>query len=436
MKAASFLGESLKIAANRTATQASSILIIALLGVHSTRLLAAFSIALAAVAIYFVAITTLQFGIQLELSRQFAKGKAQAMYGVFFSALWFALAASTLVLAAAWLLPAPFNAIQNAEIKTAASAAYHTLLLSLPLFAGYTAIHFLFESIQRSALAFRLKSITVALQLAITCWILYGRTAPATAADIAFGYLISDAIGLVISIFYCARTVDRAHFWRAARASLQPWRQYPHYARAIRMGLPTATGAIAQKYLFYFMGMHCMGMSTASASAFSIFTTLIFFLQIPVLGISHLATLKIAHAAGTRNAPLLASTLCIVRKNFIAIFAFIVLASWAALPALVRPFTADAEVSSLILGLAYLFPLYYLLHCLLNLCTSMLRGLSDDIYPQAIVNGVLFSTLIPLLALRPQTSFSELIAAYCVFGFLATGIMVFRWRNKHGEAML
>lgn len=52
MRAGTFLFESLQIAVNRTATQISSILIVALLGLYATSLLAAFSLALAAVAIF------------------------------------------------------------------------------------------------------------------------------------------------------------------------------------------------------------------------------------------------------------------------------------------------------------------------------------------------------------------------------------------------
>ena len=432
MKASSFFRESLKIAVNRTATQVASILVVACLGFYSTNLLAAFSLALAAVAIFFIAITTVQFGVQAELSKQFAREDVESLYGVFYSTLWFVLSASVVGIVVAYVLPDPFGAVQQGEVRVDAGKAYYLLLLSLPLVATYTAIQFLLESMQRASLAFRIKLAHVAIQILVVIWILYGKRNPATAEDLAGGYVIADAIGLAISATAAMFVVAQRPFWIAARASLRPWLQLPHYARAIRLGLPVSMGAVAQKYLFYFMGIHCATLGASAASAFSVLTAIVFLLQIPVIGISHLATIRLAHATGTKSRSLLTSTWIEVRNNFVATTLVVGAIGWAALPWLLKPFTKDPEVAAYVVDLAYLFPLYLLLNYLFGLLLSLLRGLSDSLYPQAVVNFVLFVTVVPVLMFRPDLgSFHGVVGIFCTAGFVAVAIITKRWSFRY-----
>ncbi|WP_454722380.1 MULTISPECIES: MATE family efflux transporter [Cupriavidus] len=434
MKEDSFLRESLKIAVNRTATQISSILVVACLGLYSTNLLAAFSLALAAVAVFFIAITTVQFGVQAELSKQFARGDVESMYGVFYSTLWFVLSASLVGIVVAYVLPDPFGAVQQSEVRVDAGRAYRRLLLSLPLVATYTAIQFLLESMRRASLTFQIKLVHVALQILIVAWILYGKSSPATAEDLATGYVVADALGLVISSMAAMFVVGRRPFWMAARASLRPWLQLPHYVRAIRLGLPVSAGAVAQKYLFYYMGIHCAVLGASAASAFSVLTAIVFLLQIPVIGISHLATIRLAHATGTKSRSLLSSTWVEVRNNFLATALVVGAIGWAALPWLLKPFTKDPEVAAYVVGLTYLFPLYLLLNYLFGLLLGLLRGLSDSLYPQAVVNLVLFATVVPVLMFRPDmASFYGVVGIFCIAGCVAVAIIAKRWRGRYHD---
>jgi len=432
MKANSFFLESLRIAFNRTATQISSIFVVACLGHYSTTLLAAFSLALAAVAVLFIAITTVQYGIQAELSKQFARGDVSSLYGVFYSTVWFVLSASLLAILVAYALPDPFGAVPQVDVRIDAGRAYRLLLLSLPLVAAYTAIQFLLESVQRASLAFRLKLIHVALQIVIVLWVLYGRRIPATSADVAIGYVVADAIGLFVSSTAVARVVGQRPFWIAARASLKPWRQLRHYARAIQLGLPVSAGAVAQKYLFYCMGVHCATLGASAASAFSVLTAVVFLLQIPVIGISHLATIRIAQAIGAQSKLCLAATWVEVRNNFVVTALLVVVIGWVTLPWLLRPFTKDPEVAAYVVGLAYLFPIYLMLNYLFGLLLSLLRGLSDSLFPQAIVNVVLFATVVPVLTLRPDiASFHGVIGIFCAAGCVAVAIIAIRWTGAY-----
>lgn len=434
MKADSFLLDSLRIAVNRTATQISSILIVACIGLYATSLLAAFSLALAAVAIFFIAITTVQLGVQAELSKEFARGDVNRMYGVFFATLWFVMAASLIGILIAYTVPSPFGGLQQRDLRIDAENAYRTLLISLPLVAGYTAIQFLLESMQRATLAFRIKIVHVILQLGIVAWILYGREGLATAMDLAVGYVMADGLGLIISSTVAMLVIDRRIFWRAALASVRPWRQIRHYARAMRLGLPVSTGAIAQKYLFYYMGVHCAALGASVASAFSILTAITFLLQIPIIGISHLATIRLSHAIGAKNRPLMSAITVSVRNNFFWAVFILVALGWAALPWLLKPFTGDPEVVRHVVDLAYLFPLYVLLNCLFSLLLSLLRGLSDSLYPQLVVNVVLFTTVILYLTLHPDTtSFFGLIGVFCTAGYVAVVIVAKRWRSRYQD---
>lgn len=432
MRTGSFLLESLRIAINRTATQLSSILIVALLGLYATNLLAAFSLALAAVAIFFIAITTIQLGVQAELGKQFARGDVQNMYGVFFATLWFAVGASLLGIAIGYMLPDPFGTVQDRDVRVDAGKAYWILLLSLPLVAAYTAIQFLFESMGRASLAFRIKLVHVAFQLVVVVWILYGRQSSASAADLAVGYVVADVLALLVSSTAVMLAIDRAPFRMAARKSLRPWRQYRHYVRAIRLGLPVSMGAVAQKYLFYYMGIHCAALGASVASAFSVLTAIIFLLQIPIIGISSLAAIELSRAVGANSRQLMSATWVTARRNFLGTTLVLGAVSWAALSWLLRPFTSDPEVAGYVIGLAYLFPLYFLLNCMLSLLLSLLRGVSDSLYPQLVVNFSLFVAVVPLLSLRPDTtSFFGLIGVFCLAGFVAVGIVAKRWTSRY-----
>lgn len=355
------------------------------------------------------------------------------MYGVFFATLWFVLGASLLSLAIAYLLPDPFWTVQDSDVRIGAGRAYRILLLSLPLVAAYTTIQFLLESMQHASLAFRIKIVHVTFQLAIVMWILHGRQMPATAADLAMGYVVADGVGLLVSFTAVMLAIDRAPFGAAAQASLRPWRQYRYYARAIQQGLPVSMGAIAQKYLFYYMGIHCAALGASVASAFSILTAIIFLLQIPIIGISHLATIKLSYAVGAHNRELISSTWAAVRKNFFWVAAVLGALGWGALSWLLMPFTSDPEVARHVIGLAYLFPLYYLVSCLFSLLLSLLRGLSDSLYPQLVVNLVLSMAVVPFLALRPDTPFFTLISIFCMAGFVAVGMVTMRWKNRYRD---
>ena len=288
-----------------------------------------------------------------------------------------------------------------------------------------------------ASLAFQIKLVQVALQSIIVVWILYGKSNPATAEDLATAYIVSDAIGLAIAATAAMFVVARRPFWITARASLRPWLQLPHYARAIRLGLPVSAGAVAQKYLFYYMGIHCATLGASAASAFSVLTATVFLLQIPVIGISHLATIRLAHATGTKSRALLSSTWVEVRNNFFATTLVVGTIGWAALPWLLKPFTKDPEVAEYVIGLAYLFPLYLMLNYLFGLLLSLLRGLSDSLYPQAVVNLVLFASVVPVLMFRPGiASFSGVVGTFCIAGCVAVAIIAKRWSGRYHNVFI
>ena len=431
MRMGLFLTESFRIAVNRSATQLASIVIVAWLGAYSTHVLAAFTLALAGVAIPFIVITTIQIGAQTELISRYVRGCTRSMYCGFFATLGCVLCASAVTIVAGWIVPPPFGAVQSADVRVGAGEAYRTLLLCLPLVACYSAVQSLMESSQRASLAFRVKSCHVLIQLAIVAWYLYGREEPATAGTVAVAYLLADGINSIVSILaVIVLVVDRRKFWHAARASLRPWRRRTYYRRAISLGLPMSVGAIAQKYLFYRMGLHCAALSPSTASALSILVAVVFLLQIPVTGVAHLATLRLALAAGRYDRIQFAQTLVMVKRAFVGMTVIIGLTGWLTLGWLLRAFTNEAGVASHITGLAYLFPVYFLMSCLLALLLAMLRGLSDSLRPQLVVNVGLLLMITSLLHLYSGASFVELVSAFCISSGIAVGFLACRWRTR------
>ena len=422
-----YLSESLRVAASRSATQVASIIIVALLGGVSTELLATFSLALSAAAIYFVATTAIQYGVQAELSKSFGEGNQRDLLGIFFAGLWFVMCISFIAVALAYLLPNPFTLIEQKQIGADAFSAYQILVLSLPVVGVSAAIHYLLEAHQKIPLVFKLKLATVSLQLLAVIWIIYGNPT-IQAYEISLAYLATDFAGLFISVIACASQIEKGALLQAAKSSCNFVKQKQIYFRALRTGGPVSAGAVAQKYLFYYMGVYCAGLGVASASAFAILNSITFLLQIPVIGLAHLATIKLSFAIGAKDTSKFESYLRIVTKSFFLTVFFVGSIAWFILPSIVTLFSRDPLVISSITGLGNFFILFYLLNCCLSLLLSMLRGLSDSLYPQLAVNGSLFLVMVPSLEFASGIGFSQVISFFCAIGFLVVTGLIARWK--------
>ncbi|WP_161786991.1 MATE family efflux transporter [Delftia sp. RIT313] len=425
----------MKIAVNRCATQVASIIIVALLGGASTDLLAAFSLALSAAAIFFVANTAIQYGVQSELGKSFGEGNQRDLFGIFFAGLWLMLLISFFAVGLAYVLPNPFGALGQSMISEEAFLAYRVLVLSLPVVAVSAAIQFLLETYQKITLVFRLRLMTVSLQLIAVLWILHGNPA-VRAYEISWAYFATDMIGLIISIIVFAICVDRKALLRATRASCRLMGERRIYFRALKSAVPVSVGAVAQKYLFYYIGIYCASLSTVSASAFAIMNSIIFLLQIPVIGLAHLATIKFSFAYGANDQVMLEYFRKTAEKIFFLMVFPIGLLAWLALPWIVSLFSPDVMVAASIVDLNYLFFLFYFINCCFVILLGMLRGLSDAFYPQLAVNGILFLVIVPLLQLNTALGFSQVVGLFCITGFLAVAGLIARWRRKLGGVLV
>lgn len=434
MKILQLLNESLKIAANRSATQVASIIIVGLLGAASTELLAAFSLALSAAAIFFVANTAIQYGLQAELSKSMGAGNHRDLFGVFFAGLWFMIALSVIAIGIAYFSPNPFDSISESGISNQAFLAYQVLVLSLPIVAIHAGINFLLEAYQKITLVFRLRMLAVALQIVAVIWVLHANPEP-QAYEISLAYLATDVAGLLTSMAACLFYIDRKAFFRAARASLRFITERQIYFRALKSGGSVAAGAVSQKYLFFYVGLYSASLGATYASAFAILNSIIFLLLIPVTGVSQLATIKLSFACGAKNSSMLLSFWKVFRKLFLWIVITTGVFAWLALPWMISLFSQDTMVASHISGLGYLFLVFYLMNCSFNFLLSMLRGLSDIFYPQLMVNISMLLMIIPVLKFIPGVDFPQVIGLFCLVEFWVAAGLIARWRKKLGDML-
>lgn len=424
-----YLREALKIAFNRSATQLASIIIIAFLGGASTELLASFSLTLSAAAIFFVATSALQYGILAELSKSFGEKNQKDLFGVFFAGLWFMLGISSASLALAYMLPNPFSGIATSSISLESFSAYKTLVISLPVVAISSAFQYLLEAHQKISLVFKLKITTVSIQLTgVVLVICYKQNI--TANDIAISYLITDIIGLLLSVTFCLLNIDRLSFKKSAMASFEFLKRRQDYVRAIVAGGPVLLGAVSQKYLFYYMSIHLANLGAASASAFAILNSVIFLIMIPITGVAHLATIKISYAAGSKDLAMLINIQKSIKDSFLITSSIIGLASWFLLPWIASIFSQDDLVKENISGLGYVFFAFYLLNCFLSVFMGVLRGLSDTLYPQLYANLTLFVVMVPTLILNPSIDLYKVISVFCLVGFTVVIGLTMRCNNK------
>lgn len=433
-----YLKEALKISFNRSSTQLASIVIIAFLGDKSTELLASFSLTLSAAAIFFIATSALQYGILSELSKSFGEKNTKDIFGVFFAGLWFIFAISSASLILAYSLPNPFSGIATQSISQESFTAYKTLLISLPVMAVSTAFQYLLEAHQKISTAFRIKIFTVSIQLAVASCVLFIKE-DVKADDIALSYLATDIIGMIVSVAISLSIIDRKSFFKSAITSLNIKEQMPAYTRATMSGGPVLLGAVSQKYLFYYIGVHLASLGASSTSAFAILNSMIFIIMIPITGVAHLATIKISYAVGSNDVTLLNKTKKSIAGNFLFLSLLMGVVSWLTLPLFTSIFSHDTLVTSKVQNLGLFFMVFYFMNCLLSVFMGMLRGLSDTLYPQLCTNLALFSVMIPTLLLNPHIELKMVIMVFCSIGIsVAIGLMI-RWKKKlktHTDSMM
>lgn len=419
------------MAINRSATQVASIAIIAFLGFVDTGILAAFGLALSYASIFFVLATSVQMGIQAEFSRCFAMKDYSKLWKTFSGCLLLSLVVSVFLSILILLLPNPFG---NAESEILGISAYQTVqILSISLLPVgiLTTITLFLESVGHIGLVAKLRIAQVWLQLAcvvlavlVPAWTEVSSQTQAAAV----AYIVSDIIVLLTSIVLLRRVIQVNALYPATIIIQIRFRELIEFAR---IGFPLTLGMTAQKALFFSCSRYLSGLGMIETAAFSLVNSLIFLLQIPLMGAAHLLTLEVSAGRGNANSMFIRKafmmTLLIVIVELILTGAIFIFCS----EYLLAFFTNDGFLTEFIKSNSWSVLLFFAMNAMLLVAMSALRGFGDNAFAQSVLLLALGSTLLPAMyADYWHPSFSELLVTFSISGLIAAFLLLVRFRFK------
>ncbi len=429
MVSASTFSQSIGIAINRSATQVASILITAILGFYSIRVLAEFSLALTFAAILFAIVTTIQMGVQAEFGKRFIEKNVQSLYSLFKTTLLIVCSIACILAISIWIMPNPFSSASSVELAINAVEALKILALSLPLVGALTTITFFLESIGQTKQVVILRTGQVLLQVGfVLTFILVKQiglySIVLSAKYLAVMYVLSDLLMLGVGSMLLYVNYKK-QFHDLSKPPLSKLNLNNSFLFVAKLGFPAMFGMIGQRVIFYGYANLIASLGILQMSAFSIMNSLVFFVQIPLLGVAHLMTIKIGKALGEKKPLILKNTSSEFIKLFIIELSVIAASLYLLLPFLLKLMTDDIAVLQLLESSKPLILLYFIMNAALTFSVSALRGYSDTLMPQLIILFILsIGTLIGYITVSDQIgfggiiitfSFSGLIAAYCLF---------------------
>ncbi|MCS5709873.1 MATE family efflux transporter [Candidatus Berkiella aquae] len=430
----STLFQSFGIAVNRSATQVASIIITAILGLYSIQVLAEFSLALTFAAILFAIVTTVQMGTQAELGKRFAEKNISKMFDLFKSTLIVVNIVACIIAVAIWILPNPFSSAGDVELARQAMKTLKILVLSLPLVATLTTITFLLESTGKTKKVVFLRTAQVFLQVGFIVFFVWFKekgwlNLEVSASHIAIMYLLSDLCMLMIGImllFMHIRREFRTYPQIETKSNISKSMIY----EVTRLGSPVMVGMIGQRMLFYCYANYIASLGILQMSSFSILNSVIFFFQIPLMGVAHLMTIKIGNSLGEKRHLGLQKTFLAFIKLFTLELCVIGFVFYCLLPLILPQMTDDIEILQLLNSLQWIIMVYFVMNAALTFCMSGLRGYSDTLTPQLMILAILSLGVIAIYLISPATlgisgillifSIAGLIAAFFLFKRMVT----------------
>ncbi len=421
--------ESMHMAFNRSATQIASIVITSLLGLTSTQILAEFGLSLTLASVLFVAVTTIQLGVQAEFGKRFASKEYERLFNVFLATILVTLVISGIIGCAIWFFPNPFSSKGSIELATNAYQSLKILIFSLPMVGLLTTITFFLESIGdiKKVTVLRIFQVWLQVGLVLTVILSYKFIFPAlliTTKVITTAYVISDFVMLIIGLYLVFSQINKRIGFRI---NLDYFRNISGFSNVFQIGAPVMIGMLGQRFIFYTYANLTASLGIIEASVFSIMNSIVFFFQIPLLGVAHLLTIRLSQARGSMVGKeietintgylrlFLIELLCI--SSIIFIFQSLVF----------QLFTKDILVFQLMKSLQFEMYLYFLMNAMLMYTMSSLRGFSDTLKPQLILISLLgVGVLFLHFFFSDRLEMSYIFLSFSVSGFLAAGFLMIR----------
>jgi len=428
----SIIKESLGIAINRNILQIASIVITALLGLNSELVLAQFSLALSYAAIFFIIVSFIQLGLQPEFSQLYAQKNYDGLLKLFYVTLISILILSILLILKLWMFPNPFSG-SDIDLSLEAFNALRILAVSLPFVGLLTTITYFLESSGESNKVTKLRVVQFFLQISLVSlalWIKpeqYNWINISPVCWIASAYVLSDicmfGVGLILLL---SRKLD----FEIVPAAKNSGFMTDELTKIMKFGLPVMLGIVGQKTIFYLCTSYCSTLGVWQTFAFTVMNSLVLLLQIPLIGLSNLLTIKISFFKGKKEF----SELNQLTKKYINLYLleaiFIVAALYLFYPNIIKIFTVDNATIQNMLQIKPYIILFFIMNLMLSFNMSALRGLSDNFIPQVIILTLLTLGIIPWITLPLNIDLTQLITLFVISGLCASIILIFRFKRR------
>lgn len=428
--------KSVGIALNRCATQLASISITAILGLMSTNLLAEVSLALSFAAVLFSIVTTIQLGVQSEFGKYYAsKDYSNLMYLLVTTTVvitCFALVMTIFIN----LIPNFFSTAATRDLSNNAFEVLKKLSWSLPLVGALTTITYFLESTGHIKAVVRLRSQQTILQVivVITSMMIFSFFDLNISSQlIANSYVLSDAIILIKGVSLVTK-VSKNYRIRMRNSELLKTFQSDFIIKILTLGLPVMLGMMSQRYIFYLYTKLSATLGVAEATAFSIVNSYMYFFQIPIVGVSHLATILISQSANQNRSLQEGSSYSSCLKLVLIETVIIVILLNILEPLLIPLFTRDSRVINMINSMQWLLSLYFLMNVCLYFSMGTLRGYSDTLKPQIILITALIAGVVSCNLLSPiKMTLTKMLTIFSISGFIGSTFLFYRIKKFRSE---
>ena len=430
--------QSLGIAVNRNILQIASIVITALLGLDNELVLAQFSLALSYAAIFFIIVSFIQLGLQPELSKFYAQKNYKGLLRLFYVTLICIFCLSVLLVLKLWISPNPFSQ-SDINLKSQAFNALRILAISLPFVGLLTTITYFLESTGESNKVTKLRIMQFFLQItlvSLTLWIKpeqYSGLDTSTVCWVASAYVLSDIMmfGIGLILLLSQRINLKRYFLIKDNQFI-----INEIKKIIKFGLPVMLGVVGQKIIFYICTGYCSTLGVWQTFAFTVMNSIVLLLQIPLMGLSNLLTIKISFLRGERKFFELRE----LTKRYINLYVaegfIIALSLFFFYSEIISLFTSDNSVIQNMMTLKPYIILFFVMNLMLTFNMGALRGFSDNFIPQVIILIILSCGVLPWIFLPLDINLSQLITFFIASGVTASLILMIRLKKKMDQQII
>ncbi len=382
---------------NRTGGQIATIVLIALLGMTSTKELAIFSLAIAMISVLLGMASTMPAGVQNFASAYCSVNNENALNKLLSTGLLLALLVSVGLYVLALFMGELFFLFESdAYLSQRAYQLYMLFTATIAMVSFLSVFTFFLEGVGYARVSANVKILEISIQLALSFCIVTNaiKTTLSASEGIVLSFIISDVIALIVYVLFI--------YMKKSSGDLRFGLTRPSWKLLVELlnfGVPISLGFSMQKLGYALISFIVAAVTPAFLAAYTIALNVLFFAQTPIVGIAHANSVLVSKAVGRsdftaigyyyRKAVILSLGMVTVGCVIIGVSANYFLLF----------FTNDQRVIDHLSSGMPGFVMLMIGSALTTIIISHLRALKDAWYSQLFLLGALYLALIPCLYL-------------------------------------